>query len=132
MNQLTKDQDLKLIGKQIADSVPALADLSESQLKEVASWYLKKKLTDDMKTLVKASSIDLDLSRMHFLDLFDSLYTKKSYLASLNRFETFCAKKNKDYISMTPALADEWILTERQGNRSPASIRKSCSLMLTT
>lgn len=124
MNQLTKDQDLKLIGKQIADSVPALADLSESQLKEVASWYLKKKLTDDMKTLVKASSIDLDLSRMHFLDLFDSLYTKKSYLASLNRFETFCAKKNKDYISMTPALADEWILTERQGNRSPASIRK--------
>jgi hypothetical protein len=71
LNQLTKDQDLKLIGKQIADSVPALADLSESQLKEVASWYLKKKLTDDMKTLVKVSSIDLDFSRMHFLDLFD-------------------------------------------------------------
>lgn len=124
MNELTKDQDLKLIGKQIAESIPSLAELSDEQLKQVASWYFQRKLTDNMETLVKSSSIDLDLSRMHFLELFDSLYTKKSYLDSLNRFENFCTKKNKDYISMTPALADEWILTERQGNRSPASIRK--------
>lgn len=124
MNQLTKDQDLKIIGKQIAEAVPSLADLSETQLKEVASWYLKKKLTDDMEYLVKASSIDLDLSKTQFLALFDSKYTKKSYFNSLKKFESFCKNKNKDYISMTPALADEWILTERQGNRSSASIRK--------
>lgn len=124
MNQLTKDQDLKNLGKQIADSIPALADLSEKQLKEVASWYLKKKLTDDMESLVKASSIDLDLSRTQFLALFDSSHTKKSYLDSLKRYESFYKKKNKDYLSMTPALADEWILTERQGNRASASIRK--------
>ena len=124
LNQLTKDQDLKNLGKQIADSIPALADLSEKQLKEVASWYLKKKLTDDMESLVNSSSIDLDLSKTHFLALFDSLHTKKSYINSLTRFEDFCKKKNKDYLSMTPALADEWILTERQGNRASASIRK--------
>ena len=127
LNQLTKDQDLKNLGKQIADSIPALADLSEKQLKEVASWYLKKKLTDDMESLVKASSIDLDLSRTQFLALYDSQYTKKSYTDSLNRFESFCKKKNKDYLSMTVSLADEWILTERQENRSSASIRKDVS-----
>ena len=127
LNQLTKDQDLKNLGKQIADSIPALADLSEKQLKDVASWYLKKKRTDDMESLVKASSIDLDLSRTQFLALYDSQYTKKSYTDSLNRFESFCKKKNKDYLSMTVSLADEWILTERQENRSSASIRKDVS-----
>ena len=124
MNDISKDHDLKIIGKQIAESIPSLAELSEEKLKQVASWYLQRKLTDDMESLVKASSIDLDLSRTQFLALYDSQYTKKSYTDSLNRFESFCKKKNKDYLSMTPALADEWILTERQGNRASASIRK--------
>ena len=88
MNDISKDQDLKIIGKQIAESIPSLAELSNEQLKQVASWYLQRKLTDDMETLVKSSSIDLDLSRMHFLELFDSLYTKKSYLTSLNINDT--------------------------------------------
>lgn len=127
MNDISKDQDLKIIGKQIAESIPSLAELSEEQLKQVASWYLQRKLTDDMESLVKASSIDLDLSRTQFLALYDSQYTKKSYTDSLNRFESFCKKKNKDYLSMTVSLADEWILTERQENRSSASIRKDVS-----
>ncbi|MEE0998669.1 MAG: hypothetical protein UIH41_03270, partial [Treponemataceae bacterium] len=63
MNDISKDQDLKIIGKQIAESIPSLAELSNEQLKQVASWYLQRKLTDDMETLVKSSSIDLDLSR---------------------------------------------------------------------
>lgn len=129
MNNLSKDQDLAIIGKQIAASLPSLADLSEEQLKEVASWYLKRKLTDDMESLVKTSQIDLDLARLRFLDSFDSLYTKKAYLASLNRFQEFCFKKGLNYISMTPALADEWILSLRQENRSPASVRKDVAVI---
>lgn len=128
MNEITNDNALKNLGKQIAESVPALADLSETQLKEVASWYLKKRLTDDMETLVKSSSIDLDLSRTFFLASFDSIHTKKSYLASLNRLESFCKKQNKDLISMTPALADQWILSERQSGRAVASVRKDVAV----
>ena len=127
MNELTKDQDLKIIGKQIAESIPSLAELSDEQLKQVASWYLQRKLTDDMESLVKSSSIDLNLARMNYLELFDSIHTKKAYLDSLKRFEAFCQKKNKDYFSMTPALADEWILSERQKNRASASVRKDIS-----
>ena len=74
MNDISKDHDLKIIGKQIAESIPSLAELSEEKLKQVASWYLQRKLTDDMESLVKASSIDLDLSRTQFLALFDSKY----------------------------------------------------------
>ena len=54
MNDISKDQDLKIIGKQIAESIPSLAELSNEQLKQVASWYLQRKLTDDMETLVKS------------------------------------------------------------------------------
>lgn len=129
MNDLSQDQDLTFIGKQIAESLPSLADLSEEQLKEVAAWYLKRKLTDDMESLVRSSQIDLDLARSQFLDTFDSLYTKKAYLASLNRFQEFCHKKNKDYISMTPALADEWILSLRQDNRATSSVRKDVAVI---
>lgn len=85
MNNLSKDQDLAIIGKQIASSLPSLADLSEEQLKEVASWYLKRKLTDDMESLVKTSQIDLDLARLRFLDSFDRLYTKKSLSGKLKQ-----------------------------------------------
>jgi integrase len=124
MNDITKDQDLKEIGKQIAAAAPSLKDLTDEQLKEVSSWYLQRKLTDEMTMLVNASKLDQDENIRSFLAIYDSLYTKKTYFAAFTRLKDFCKIKNIDFISLTPALADDWILSERQSGRAAASIRK--------
>lgn len=116
--------NIKAIAKQIAETSPTLADLSEVQLQEVANWYLKRKLTDEMETLVNASKVNQEESITLFLELYDSLYTRKTYLDAFMRLKTFCSTKNIDFISLSPALADEWILQERQTDRAAASIRK--------
>ena len=116
--------DIKEIAKKILTTSPNLSDLSEAQLKEVANWYVKKNLTEQMENLIDASKVDLNRSRMLFLESFDSLYTKKAYLEALKKIETFCTRKKIDFLSLTPAIADEWILEERQSERASASIRK--------
>lgn len=124
MNDLMKDSDLKSIGKQIAAASPSLNDLSEEQLKEVASWYLKKKLTEEMETLVNASKVDQDKDIVLFLNQYDSPETRRAYIQAFKKLTAFCSRRQIDFISLNPALADEWILEERQSGRAPASVRK--------
>ena len=50
MNELTKDQDLKIIGKQIAESIPSLEELSLGKsLREVIDNLASKKTTSFLR-----------------------------------------------------------------------------------
>jgi site-specific recombinase XerD len=110
----------------IKREAPALADLNQEQLEQIARMVIAQRLAADLNKKVDMAGVDWQAEKETFLSnagKSNSVHTRTGYRAALGRLETWTASRGISPLELTPALADDWIYSLKAEGRAPASIR---------
>lgn len=117
---------VKRVARRVAKESPRLADLAPEELEKLARVVVAEELRDELKARVKLERIDYQAERDTFLSRAsrtDSVHTALAYRSALSRLESWCKVQGFSPLELTPARADDWIESEKAGDRAPASVR---------
>lgn len=121
---------VELIEKQIAQNAPALADLNNSQLEQVAKMVLMERYKNAMNKEVDLLQTDYTKEKETFLShagRTNSKATRQAYSRALVTLEQFAtSRKLKTPLALTPATADDWIYSLQADGKAPATVRLYC------
>jgi site-specific recombinase XerD len=116
---------VKAVARRIAKEAPTLEDLRAEDLEKLARAVVVEALKDDLRTRAKIEKIDYQGERETFLSRVRSEHTGRAYRAALDRLQRWCLRQGVEPVELTPALADDWIETEKahRDRPSPATVR---------
>lgn len=126
-SELSKADQVKAIVRAVAEVAPELEDLPPEALAKVAQAVMAGDLRDEMKRRVKLEKIDYQSERAKFIERAGktkSAHTRRAYSWALARLEAWCAAEHIAPLELTPALADDWIASEKG---SSATVRLAVS-----
>ena len=124
---------VKAVARRIAREAPSLEEVNAEGLEKLAKAVVVETLKDDLKARAKLEKIDYQGERQTFLSRVHSAHTRRAYTMALDRLEAWCKRQDITPLGLTPALADDWIETEKGGG-SPATTRlrvSGCSAFFT-
>jgi site-specific recombinase XerD len=124
---------VKAVARRIAKEAPALEDLDAEGLEKLAKAVVVETLKDDLKARAKLEKIDYYAERETFLARKGSVQTRRAYTSALEHLEMWCKRQGITVMEVTPALADDWIESEK-GEGSPSTVRlrvSGCSAFFT-
>jgi integrase len=118
----------------IKREAPALADLNNEQLEQIARLVITQRLAAELNTAVDLAGVDWQKERGKFLKTVRSDHTRRAYGAALGKLETWTAREKVNPLELSPGQADDFILYLRNetgkktgGPASPASVRRDVS-----
>jgi hypothetical protein len=117
---------VKSVARRIAEDSPKLADLQPEELEKLARVVVAESLKDDLRREADLARIDYRAEHDRFLQRASrtgSRHTLRSYRTALERLEAWCAKEKIAVLELTPALADEFIESEKAAGGSPATVQ---------
>ncbi|MGA2642381.1 MAG: tyrosine-type recombinase/integrase [Spirochaetia bacterium] len=91
-------------------------------LEKLAKAVVVETLKDDLKARAKLEKIEWQTERETFLARVRSVHTRRAYSMALDRLEGWAARQGITLMDITPALADDWIESEKSEG-SPATVR---------
>ena len=117
---------LREIEKQLATEVPALHELNQEQLQQIAQIVLINSYTDTMKKDVDLQKINYEEKKQVFLDRTRSDNTRNGYKYAFNSFEAYIKEKGlQSPLYCTPSIADAYIYYLQHEGKAPATIRRN-------
>lgn len=119
----TRAMNVHQIARRIAMSAPELQNLTPAQLEAIGKAVIMQRLVRDMDTAVTIASIDLKSEKECFYRSLNSEHTRLGYRSALDRLEAYCKACGVEMLALTPAAADDYIVSMR-GMRSTASVRR--------
>ena len=117
---------VKTVARRIAEDSPRLADLGEEELEKLARVVVAESLKDDLRREADLARIDYLAERDRYLQRASrtgSRHTLRSYRTALERLEAWCSKEGISPLELTPALADDFIESEKAAGGSPATVQ---------
>jgi hypothetical protein len=111
---------VKGVAARIAKDSPKLADLEPADLGKLARVVVAESLKDDLRREADLARIDYRAECQRFLHRASrtgSSHTLRSYHTALERLETWCSKEGICPLELTPALADDFIESEKAAGR---------------
>lgn len=126
-NEIT--QLLKMAITQDAEIKAAILNDSNAITK-----ILQSNIVDEIKQELKTQKLimrfDYENELKSFLNSYESAATRNGYLYALQDFERYCTSHGIGTpIAATPAIVDDWIMTQRTQNKAPATIRRNCGAL---
>ena len=128
---------VKSVARRIAEDSPRLADLAPPELERLARVVVAESLKDDLRREADLARIDYQAERQRFLTRASrtgSAHTLRAYRTALDRLEAWAERERIAPLELTPALADDWIESEKAAGGSPASVAlrvAACSAFFT-
>lgn len=117
---------LKEIERQLATEAPALHELNQEQLQQIAQIVLINSYTDTMKKDVEIQKIDYEEKKQIFLDRARSNNTRNAYKYAFNSFEEYIKEKGlQSPLYCTASIADGYIYYMQKKGSAPATIRRN-------
>jgi len=117
---------VKSVAKRIAQDSPKLADLEPAELEKLARVVVAESLKDDLRREADLARIDYRAECERFLQRASktgSRHTLRSYRTAIEHLEAWCSKEGIAPIELTPALADDFIESEKAAGGSPATVQ---------
>jgi site-specific recombinase XerC len=126
--QVNGEALVKSVARRIAQDSPKLADLEPVELEKLARVVVAESLKDDLHREADLARIDYLTERDRFLQRASrtgSRHTLRSYRAALEHLEAWCAAaaQRLSPLELTPALADDFIESEKASGASPATVQ---------
>jgi integrase len=129
--QAEKAHKITEMARRIKQEGPTLADLSQTQLEEIARIVIAQRLTNELHDEVKVADISwINEKNLFFDNVGGSKYTKRGYRNALSKLEIWGIFNHINLLKLSPKQADNFIYSlshtsgknEMQGY-SPATIR---------
>lgn len=117
---------VKSVARRIAEDSPKLADLEPAELEKLARVVVAESLKDDLRREADLARIDYRAERDRYLQRASrtgSSHTLRSYRTAIERLEAWCSKERISPLELTPALADDFIESEKAAGGSPATVQ---------
>ena len=112
------------VAKRIAER-PELADLAPQALEALAKIVVAEELKDDLKRKANLKRISYESERKKFLEAASrtgSSHTQEAYRRALFSLEVWCSERGLRPLELSPALADDWIMSLRAAGRASATV----------
>lgn len=124
-NEITNtNKELENITKTIAFDIPELKNLSNEQLEKIAELVVIERYKKEMNKEVDLKKYEYKSMKELFISSCKTENTKKTYLNSFNKFETFTNNNSiENPLSISSATADDFIYSLSNDNFSASTIR---------
>jgi len=108
----------------IKREAPALADLNNEQLEQIARIAMTQRLTAELNRRVDLAGIDWQKERDTFLSDTKSPHTRRAYAAALGRLEAWASRENINPLEVNAVTADQFIRELKAGAKAAATARR--------
>jgi len=108
----------------IKREAPALADLNNEQLEQIARIAMTQRLTAELNRRVDLAGIDWQKERDTFLSDTKSPHTRRAYAAALGRLEAWASRENINPLELNATTADQFIRALTAATKAAATARR--------